>query len=67
MPGADLTETELRQHARSPASDMRPLHYAILEPGAMPLNGTAKIDITRLRQWAHDGVSKLPRRGRWDG
>ncbi len=67
MPGADLTETELRQHARSLASYMRPLHYVILESGAMPMSRTAKIDITRLRQWARDEVSKLRRRSRWDG
>ena len=33
-PGADLTESDLRRHARSLAGYMRPLHYVLLEPGA---------------------------------
>lgn len=67
LPGADLTETELRKHARGLASYMRPLHYVILEPGAMPMNRTAKVDVTRLQQLARDEVSRLRERGRWDG
>jgi acyl-CoA synthetase (AMP-forming)/AMP-acid ligase II len=66
-PGADLTEAELRKHARSLASYMRPLHYVILEPGNMPMNRTAKVDVTRLQQLARDEVAKLRERGRWDG
>ena len=46
---------------------MRPLHYVILEPGAMPLNRTAKVDIVRLQELAADEVRKLRERGRWDG
>jgi acyl-CoA synthetase (AMP-forming)/AMP-acid ligase II len=67
LPGADLTEPELRKHARALASYMRPLHYVILEPGAMPMNRTAKVDITRLQQLARDEVARLRERGRWDG
>jgi acyl-CoA synthetase (AMP-forming)/AMP-acid ligase II len=67
LPGADLTEAELRQHARALASYMRPLHYVLLEPGTMPMNRTAKVDVTRLQQLARDEVSKLRQRGRWDG
>jgi fatty-acyl-CoA synthase len=67
QPGADLTETELRKHARGLASYMRPLHYVILEPGTMPMNRTAKVDVTRLQQLARDEVGKLRERGRWDG
>ena len=66
-PGADLSETELRKHARSLASYMRPLHYVILEPGTMPMNRTAKVDVTRLQQLAGDEVARLRERGRWDG
>jgi acyl-CoA synthetase (AMP-forming)/AMP-acid ligase II len=66
-PGADLTEAELRKHARSLASYMRPLHYVILEPGTMPLNRTAKVDVTRLQQLAREEVGRLRQRGRWDG
>jgi acyl-CoA synthetase (AMP-forming)/AMP-acid ligase II len=66
-PGADLSVPVLRRHARAIASYMRPLHYVILEPGAMPLNRTAKVDIVRLQQWAAEEVQKLRARGRWDG
>ena len=65
-PGADLTEAELRKHARSLTAYMRPLHYVILEPGAMPLNRTAKVDVIRLRELAKQEVGRLRERGRWD-
>jgi acyl-CoA synthetase (AMP-forming)/AMP-acid ligase II len=65
--GADLTEAELRKHARGLAGYMRPLHYVILEPGTMPMNRTAKVDVVRLQQQARDEVAKLRERGRWDG
>jgi acyl-CoA synthetase (AMP-forming)/AMP-acid ligase II len=64
--GARLTAAELRRHARSLTSYMRPLHYVILEPGGMPLNRTAKVDITRLQGMAREEVRKLRERGRWD-
>jgi acyl-CoA synthetase (AMP-forming)/AMP-acid ligase II len=65
-PGADLTVAALRRHARSLTSYMRPLHYVILEPGAMPLNRSAKVDIVRLQELAKEEVGKLRDRGRWD-
>lgn len=64
--GAELTEAELRRHARSLTSYMRPLHYVILEPGAMPLNRSAKVDIVRLQELAREEVARLRQRGRWD-
>jgi acyl-CoA synthetase (AMP-forming)/AMP-acid ligase II len=67
QPGADVTEAELRKHARTLAGYMRPLHYVILEPGAMPLNRTAKVDVVRLQEMARAEVGKLRERGRWDG
>lgn len=67
LAGAELTEGELKKHARSLASYMRPLHYVILEPGTMPMNRTAKVDVTRLQQMAREEVGKLRERGRWDG
>jgi acyl-CoA synthetase (AMP-forming)/AMP-acid ligase II len=67
QPGAELTDAELRRHARALASYMRPLHYVILDPGAMPMNRTAKVDVTRLQQLAREEVGKLRERGRWDG
>jgi hypothetical protein len=45
---------------------MRPLHYVILEPGAMPLNRTAKVDVVRLQELAKEEVARLRARGRWD-
>jgi acyl-CoA synthetase (AMP-forming)/AMP-acid ligase II len=65
--GALLTEAELRKHARALAGYMRPLHYVILEPGTMPLNRSAKVDVVRLREMAQVEVAKLRERGRWDG
>jgi acyl-CoA synthetase (AMP-forming)/AMP-acid ligase II len=65
-PGADLTEAALRKHARSLTAYMRPLHYVILEPGAMPLNRTAKVDVVRLQELAKEEVARLRERGRWD-
>jgi acyl-CoA synthetase (AMP-forming)/AMP-acid ligase II len=65
-PGADLTEAALRKHARSLTAYMRPLHYVILEPGAMPLNRTAKVDVVRLQELAKEEVARLRQRGRWD-
>jgi acyl-CoA synthetase (AMP-forming)/AMP-acid ligase II len=66
QPGADLTESELRKHARALAGYMRPLHYAILEPGTMPLNRSAKVDVASLQKMARVEVAKLRERGRWD-
>ena len=65
--GDDITEAELKKHARGLSSYMRPLHYVILEPGSMPLNRTAKVDILRLQQMAAGEVAQLRQRGRWDG
>jgi fatty-acyl-CoA synthase len=67
LSGVDLTEADLRKHARGLAGYMRPLHYVILDPGTMPMNRTAKVDVTRLQMLARDEVAKLRERGRWDG
>ncbi len=58
-PGVELTQAELRSHARSMASYMRPLHYVILEPGSMPLNRAAKSDYVRLSRMAHEEAARL--------
>ena len=65
-PGAELTEVELRRHARGLTSYMRPLHYVILEPGTLPLNRVAKVDTLRLKDLAVEEVRRLRERGRWD-
>jgi fatty-acyl-CoA synthase len=67
QPGASVSVTELRKHARRLTAYMRPLHYVILEPGTMPLNRSAKVDVVRLQQLAREEVEKLRARGRWDG
>ncbi len=64
--GTELTDVELKKHARSLTSYMRPLHYVILEPGTMPLNRTAKVDVVKLQEMARDEVAHLRGRGRWD-
>ena len=57
--GVELTAAELRRHAKGMASFMRPLHYVILEPGAIPLNRAAKSDYVRLRESAETEAEKL--------
>ena len=64
-PGVELSEAELRKHARSLTSYKRPLHYVIVEPGQMPLNRVAKVDTLRLRELAEIEVQQLQSRGRW--
>ena len=64
-PGVDLSEAELRRHARSLTSYMRPLHYVIVEPGQLPLNRVAKVDSLRLKEMAEEEVRELRARGRW--
>jgi acyl-CoA synthetase (AMP-forming)/AMP-acid ligase II len=67
QPGASIGVKELQKHARRLTGYMRPLHYVILEPGTMPLNRSAKVDVVRLQQMARVEVEKLRARGRWDG
>lgn len=64
-PGVELTEVELKKHARSLTSYMRPLHYVVVEPGQLPLNRVAKIDTLRLQDLAAEEVRQLKARGRW--
>ena len=64
-PGAQLTEADLRRHARGLTSYMRPLHYVIVEPGQLPLNRVAKVDTLRLKEMAEAEVRELKERGRW--
>jgi fatty-acyl-CoA synthase len=65
-PGADLAVAELRLHARGLAGYMRPRHYVLLEPGAMPLNRIGKTDYMRLQELALAEVEQLRSRRRWD-
>lgn len=63
--GVELTEAELRRHARSLTSYMRPLHYVIVEPGGLPLNRVAKVDTLKLKEMAEAEVQSLGGRHRW--
>jgi len=65
-PGAELTEADLRSHAQGLAAYMRPLHYVVLEAGALPLNRVAKTDYVVLKQQAGDAVKALREAGGWD-
>lgn len=65
-PGVALSAEELRRHAEGMASYMRPLHYVILEPGALPLNRVAKTDYVTLSEMAKAEVSRLREAGGWD-
>lgn len=51
-PGAELTEADLRRHARLLTGYMRPMKYVIVEPGQMPLNRVAKVDTLKLIEQA---------------
>ena len=66
-PGVELDPAELRRHARTLTSYMRPLHYVILEPGGLPLNRAAKVDYVKLSEMAKAEAEALRARGRWDG
>lgn len=65
-PGAELTADDLQRHALGLASYMRPLHYAILEPGGLPLNRVAKTDYVLLSEMAKAEVARLREAGGWD-
>jgi acyl-CoA synthetase (AMP-forming)/AMP-acid ligase II len=63
---AELSEDELRNHTRDLPPYMRPLAYVILDPGALPLNRSAKIDYLRLNQMAREEAEKLRAQRKWD-
>ena len=66
-PGVELTEDELKAHAKERmAAYMRPAHYVILEPTELPLNRVAKTDYVTLKAQAEEIVNKLRDQGGWD-
>jgi acyl-CoA synthetase (AMP-forming)/AMP-acid ligase II len=65
-PGAKLSSSTLERHARELASYMRPRHYVLLQPGAMPLNRVAKPDYLCLRDMAEREIAELREKGKWD-
>jgi acyl-CoA synthetase (AMP-forming)/AMP-acid ligase II len=62
----DLSDDELREHARGIAAYMRPHHFEILEPGTFPLNRVNKTDYVLLRATAAQLIAALRELGRWD-
>jgi len=66
QPGIELSEQELHRHARALSPYMRPRHYVVLEPGAMPLNRVIKPDYMRLREMARKEIETLRTKGEWD-
>ena len=65
-PDAEISEKQLRAHARELISYMRPMHYVLMEPGGMPLNATTKTDYLKLHDMAEDEVARLRAAGKWD-
>jgi acyl-CoA synthetase (AMP-forming)/AMP-acid ligase II len=65
-PGVELERKELDRHARELPTYMRPRHWIILEPGAMPLNRVIKPDYIRVQEMARAEVAELRARGEWD-
>lgn len=65
-PGAELEPRELDRHARELAPYMRPRHWIVLEPGAMPLNRVGKPDHVRMQQMAREAIVALRAQGAWD-
>jgi len=65
-PGVELSAKELSTHARLLAPYMRPRHWIILEPGALPLNRVAKPDHMRAQQMACEEIARLRAEGGWD-
>lgn len=63
--GQELCRSRLEQHAQRIASYMRPMHYLLLEAGAMPLNRVGKTDYQRLKQLAAAEVDRLRSIGQW--
>ena len=64
--GRKLSRAQLEVHAQSIASYMRPAHYVLLEPGALPLNRVGKSDYVRLKQMAAVEIEQLRSLGHWD-
>jgi fatty-acyl-CoA synthase len=65
-PGVELDVATLEEHGQDIAAYMRPAHYVILEPGALPLNRVAKTDYVRLHEMAGEEVARLRAEGGWD-
>jgi acyl-CoA synthetase (AMP-forming)/AMP-acid ligase II len=65
-PGVELTEDELREHAKAVAAYMRPEAYILLGYGELPLNRVAKTDYVQLKERALAEAKRLRESGGWD-
>ena len=64
--GATITPDEVLKICEDISSYSRPLHVEILEPGFMPLNRVAKVDLMELKNKAAQIVERLKKEGTWD-
>ena len=64
--GAAITPEEVMKACDDISSYSRPSHVVILEPGTMPLNRVAKVDLMELKKKATQIVEELKKTGSWD-
>ncbi len=64
--GETVTPEEVIESCNDISAYSRPSHAVILEPGTMPLNRVAKVDILALRERAKEIVNELRIHGGWD-
>lgn len=65
-PGVELTAQEVMDACLDISSYSRPSHVVILEPGGMPLNRVAKVDLMELKTRALGIIEDLRVKGLWD-
>jgi acyl-CoA synthetase (AMP-forming)/AMP-acid ligase II len=65
-PGAKITAEEVMKACDDISSYSRPLHVEILEPGTMPLNRVAKVDLMELKNKSAQIVEELRKTNGWD-
>lgn len=64
--GQTVTPDEVMDSCQDISAYSRPSHVVILDPGAMPLNRVAKVDMLVLRDRAKEIVNDLRSKGGWD-
>ncbi|MCL2156082.1 MAG: acyl--CoA ligase [Leptospirales bacterium] len=64
--GVTVTPEEIMKACDDISSYSRPSHVTILEPGSMPLNRVAKVDLMELKNMAAKIVDELKKAGSWD-
>jgi acyl-CoA synthetase (AMP-forming)/AMP-acid ligase II len=64
--GQTVTPDEVMDSCQDISAYSRPSHVVILDPGAMPLNRVAKVDMLVLQDRAREIVKDLRSKGGWD-